>query len=142
MLRYCCCFFQKTKNSIKVPIKEASIKDPILSQLSFAEIEKIKNKHYYGELTLTSLMLNDTQVAELVDALNQNEAITSIDLSNNFIGDEAVKSLITLKFIKQLDLSHNQITDRGQLHLSTKFGSENINVTGMPISSITRSSAF
>lgn len=68
-------------------------------------------------MNLSNQNLNTTNIRPVFKALQHQNCLTNLDLSNNSILNEGVKylaqSLLTLKNLKKLNLSGNLITDKG-----------------------------
>lgn len=55
-------------------------------------LQSIKNDEYTKEhLDLSDLGLNAVNIKQLINALELNHSITSLDLKNNKLGDEGLK---------------------------------------------------
>lgn len=87
--------------------------------------------------TLAEHALVNGDLQEVVDLLNSNRFITSLDLSRNAIGGNkdgltAIKILKQLKFITELNLSSTDFTDSAAYELATsQFVRINLTRTSM-----------
>lgn len=71
-----------------------------------------KNDSTINEIKINSELF-DEDIPELVELLNDNSYITSLNLYRNNIGDCSSTKLSELKHIKKLNLSANNLSDEG-----------------------------
>lgn len=86
------------------------------------------------ELSLADQDLDDDDVKQLVDLLELNTHIRSLDLSRNNISLEGAKSLATITGLKKLNISHNYIDEDGLKALTKCYTLKWLNVAnnGIP----------
>lgn len=90
-------------------------------------------------LTLSQLEIMSEQLAHLIEAINNQSHIQSLDLSFNDLDARAIESLLALKYVKELNLSHNHFTDQlDALVTSDQFSAINLSSNNIPCETVQR----
>jgi Leucine-rich repeat (LRR) protein len=89
-------------------------------------------RHMSGQTQLKELRLALTRITK-PEVLAPFINLHSLDLSQAYVADEAMKALESMTGLKRLSLAGTQVTEAGVQHIQNLTGLEDLDLTGIPL---------